>query len=158
MKLASFAVMLLAVTTGASAFTEADRGQLLTKQFGELCTVCEAKLMCRTEDGVETLYAFGQRSFISQALTILDYFPWVGAGKTHTRPVSVSSTGGGMPHGGTPYDGTARLSLPAARIEVPDIAGQPTWIDRRTGAWHGAGDRVIGACKVPDAPASGGPA
>ena len=151
MKLVSFIVTLLLVTTVASAFTEADRGQLLTKQFGELCTVCEAKLMCRMEDGAETLYAFGQRSFISQALTILDYFPWLGAGKTHTRPVSMTSTGG------APRDGTARLSLPDARIDVPDSAGQPTWIDRRTGAWHGAGDRVIGACKVPDAPASGGP-
>jgi hypothetical protein len=64
--------------------------------------------------------------------------------KTHRRPVVISTEG-------KRQTATARFDLRNARIDLPDQSGQPTWIDRRTGAWHGIGDTLLGQCAVPAA-------
>jgi hypothetical protein len=53
--------------------------------------------------------------------------------------------------GTTRITATATFNLRDARIDLPDSGGQPTWIDRRTGAWHGNGEVSLGQCAVPAA-------
>jgi hypothetical protein len=134
------------------AVLAADTGQLLTNQFGELCTMCTATLVCG-RDGGTTAFAFGTRTFLSQMTTVLDFFPGMSSfAKTHSRPVAITGPDGAR------STGTARFDLNAARIALPDAAGRETWIDRRTGAWHAADGADIGACTVPAAkPAQPGP-
>ena len=142
------AAALMALVTATPTMAADGKGQLLTTQFGELCTMCTATLQCGPEGGAQTTYAFGTRTFLSQMSTVLDYVPGLSdQAKVHSRPVTITIDGKRV-------DGTAKFNFRDARIDLPDAKGAATWIDRSSGAWHGAGESLLGRCTVPAAPSA----
>ncbi len=135
--------VVIAVAVSGTPTNAADvDGLLLTTKFGELCTTCKATLECVRGEKT-TLYAFGERTFLSQMSTVLDFVPGLRqTAKVHTRPVTVTS-------GASVLNAKARFDLGEARIDLPDIAGQATQIERRTGAWTAGGSGEPGKCSVP---------
>jgi len=131
---------------------------LLENKFGELCTMCEATVLCRNGEvsgiGVAdldrpqtapyTLYHFHTKTFWGQVGTIWDYLVrWVEPVTTEQRPVSVYAVddySGKTLRGGL-TETMGILSLDPARIDV----GQHT-IDRRTGEWRDADGTRAGYC------------
>ena len=141
----AIALLLWGIAGSAQAQDKHDfaAGQLLTNTYGELCTMCEAKLVCTAADGAATSYAFQKRAFLSQMSTVFDYFPFTKSyGLHHTRPVTIGA-------GGRETAGKAAFDLTTKRIDLPNAAGAPTWIDRGDGSWHGADGSAIGRCAAP---------
>lgn len=130
---------------------------LLTSQFGELCTMCEAYLRCKpthqslrvkSEEGAFTIYYFKTKDFWGQIATIWDWFVHlIDPVQSQTRPMTVYEAAADKAAGGrrTQLVTTAFLSLEEAKIEVPDA-----WIDRTDGAWYAVDGMLIGQCtRVP---------
>lgn len=134
----------LALGVGGSALAQ-DKHDItdlmLTNKRGELCTMCEASMVCTSTDGAaSTSYKFYKRGFFGQMSTVLDYFPFTRAyGLKHKRPVDVIS-------GDKKQSTEAAFDLTTKRITVPDGAGATTWVDRTNGVWHNADDSVRGQC------------
>jgi len=126
----------------------------LVGRFGEICTMCEVVVLCRSGDdlAIETipetgdfsLYHVQTRTFWSQVSTIWEWFisnfnsKSLAAG--HTRPVAVYEiTDGRWSTAGTV---DARVSLEPARI----VIGAQS-IDRVDRRWlSGADEQPIGYC------------
>ncbi len=130
---------------------------LLTSQFGELCTMCEAYLRCepihpsarvRPGEGAFTLYYFKTKDFWGQIATIWDWFVHViDPVQSQTRPMIVYEAATDDSDGDrrTQLLTTAFLSLEEAKIGVYDA-----WIDRTDGAWYAMDGTLIGQCtRVP---------
>lgn len=131
---------------------------LLQNKFGELCTMCEATVVCRadqaTEIGVDdlgkaatapyTLYHFHTKDFWGQVATIWDYMiRWVKPVLREKRPLtiySVEDSGEGTARGSMSRT-MAFLSLDPASIQVGERR-----IDRWSGEWLAADGTVVGSC------------
>lgn len=137
----TLAALILAASP-AMGQAPAGSGLLLADKFGELCTMCEAALMCSAEGGTPTTYHFHKKSFLGQMRTVLDYVPFIGPPEWEERPATVKRSGGageGVP---------ARLSFKKQSIEVDGAT-----IDRTTGAWRAA-DGTTGICRAVEAAAA----
>lgn len=127
---------------------------LLTNRFGELCTMCEAIVLCEPGkqeldfDGALpqdmpprfTLYHFQTKDFWGQIATIWDYFArWVNPVVAETRPVIVYEVAAGVRE--TQGTEIAGLSVKQAQITVGSRI-----IDRNKRHWLGADGEMLGAC------------
>ena len=128
----------------------------LVGRFGEICTMCEAVVLCEagpTETPRDSIPAAGSfsvyhiqtRTFWSQVATIWEWFianfnsESLAAG--HSRPVHVYSVTNGSWSGRSVVD--AQVSLDPPRIVVGQRA-----IDRVERRWlDGANERAIGYCQ-----------
>lgn len=136
---------------------ETYRGYFLVGQFGEVCTTCEAAVLC--EQGVTppkhgaipdagdfTVFHLQTRSFWSQISTIWELILAAVdeqrlASRGHTRPVHVYHVEAGT--WSTPTVTEARLRLEPAVLEFGPIR-----IDRLTKAWRRGNDNsVSGFCE-----------
>ncbi len=148
--------MILAVLLGGGATVQAQEDEdllLLTSQFGELCTMCEAYVRCEavtgeqvqsSNDAAFTLYYFQTKDFWGQIATIWDWFVHlIDPVQSQNRPMTVFEKGEADKQ--TKLLTTAFLSLEEAKIEVPGA-----WIDRHDGAWYWEGGTLKGQCtRVP---------
>ena len=129
----------------------------LVGQFGEICTMCEAVVLCEgtvgdalyegiPERGSFTIYHLQTRSFWSQVATIREWFianfdSDSLAASGHARPVIVYSVTGG--HWSGPQTLEAHVSLDPATI----VIGEHT-IDRVERRWlQSARTQVTGFCQ-----------
>lgn len=130
---------------------------LLVGQFGEICTMCEAVVLCENADaetqrenipadGSFTLYHLQTRTFWSQVATIWEWFitnfdPDSLAVAGHRRPVMVYTITEGS--WSKPQTLEAHVSLDPATIVIGDDA-----IDRIESRWlRGAAMRPVGFCQ-----------
>ena len=130
---------------------------LLVGQFGEICTMCEAIVLCENAnaetrrenipaDGSFTLYHLQTRTFWSQIATIWEWFitnfdPDSLAVAGHRRPVMVYTVTDGS--WSKPQTLEAHVSLDPATIVIGDDA-----IDRIESRWlRGAAMRPAGFCQ-----------
>ena len=155
------AVTLCALLGAASASAQVNNpayaDYLLVGRFGEICTMCEAVLLCETgeprageekipENGDFSLYHLQTRTFWSQIATIWEWFianfdADVLATGGHTRPVYVYDIADGRWSEARVL--TARLTLEPATIDLDDHA-----IDRIAFRWLSGPERLpIGFCR-----------
>ena len=130
---------------------------LLVGRFGEICTMCEAIVLCETdsgdrpaegipEDGSFTLYHLKTRTFWSQVATIWEWFitnfdPDSLAVAGHRRPVEVYTVDDGRWSG--PQTIEAHVSLDPATIFIGDDT-----IDRVDRRWLKApASEPVGFCQ-----------
>ncbi len=129
---------------------------LLVGQFGELCTMCEAIVLCDDreikqeytqipDDGSFTVYHFHTRTFWSQVFTIWDVF--ISNFNTssvekrgHTRPIDRYDIQNG--EWKIPQRIDARLTLDPGVIDLAQ-----TKIDRITREWLDKNNQAIGTCQ-----------
>lgn len=125
----------------------------LVGRFGEICTMCEAVVLCETgssepahaavpDQGSFTLYDLQTRTFWSQVGTIWEWFMANFSERAvdgHSRPVRVIEVQDGR--WSQPVTREARISLEPARIAIDDI-----YIDRVDRSWHRDG-MVAGYCQ-----------
>jgi hypothetical protein len=129
----------------------------LVGRFGEICTMCEAIVLCEAgeqaekyeripDEGNFTVYHLQTRTFWSQVSTIWEWFirnfdPDSLAQSGHTRPVDVYEIAGGLWSG--PDTLEAHVALEPAIIE---IGGHK--IDRVKRTWlEGADGTAAGYCQ-----------
>ena len=146
----------LSLTANAQINDPAYADYLLVGRFGELCTMCEATVLCEAGEPVEresvpmastfTLYHFETRTFWSQMSTIWEWFiknvkPDALVARGHSRPVNVYTVDQGRWSG--PAVREARLILDPAEIVIGDKA-----ILRDDRRWIGLpGERDAGYCQ-----------
>lgn len=129
----------------------------LVGRFGEICTMCEAIVLCEAdgnntqyeripEGGSFALYHLQTRTFWSQVATIWEWFitnfdPESLAVAGHTRPVTVYTVNGGR--WSEPQTVVARLSLDPATVVIDEHA-----IDRVDRRWfHSPTAQPAGFCQ-----------
>lgn len=131
-------------------------GYFLVGQFGEICTMCEAAVICEAAqapiapaavpaDGSFTLYHLHTRTFWSQVSTIWEWFisnfssASLAAG--HERPVTVYDVANGEWQ--PPVQARMRVALEPALLSTSD--GRE--IDRRNRRWRrSANGEALGYC------------
>ena len=125
----------------------------LVGRFGEICTMCEAVVLCESgpaipehasipESGSFTVYDLQTRTFWSQVGTIWEWFVANFSERAvdgHSRPVRVIEVSDGR--WDQPIMREARISLDPARIAIADY-----YIDRVDRSWH-KGDVAVGYCQ-----------
>jgi hypothetical protein len=131
-------------------------GYFLVGQFGEICTMCEAIVLCEAtaipaghtavpDGGSFTLYHLHTRSFWSQVSTIWEWFIANFNSKLiagHNRPVTVYTVENGA--WSAPAAAEVRVSLEPALLAVSD--GRE--IDRRNRRWRQSRSaRELGYCE-----------
>ena len=132
-------------------------GYFLVGQFGEICTMCEAVVLCEAADapiaptsvpdgGSFTLYYLHTRTFWSQVSTIWEWFisnfnsELLASG--HERPVTVHTVENGA--WAPPVAATMRVALEPALLTVSD--GHE--IDRTNRRWRQSARRTdLGYCE-----------
>ena len=130
---------------------------LLVGRFGEICTMCEAIVLCQASDsplrreripaaGSFTIYHLQTRTFWSQISTIWEWFianfdaDSLARGG-HTRPVIVYEVDDGNWH--RPRTGAAHLSLEPATLTLDEHV-----IDRVARKWrHDDSPDAVGYCQ-----------
>ncbi len=142
--------VVLGATPGLAQDKHEIAGQFLTNKQGELCTMCEANVVCSAAmtdtqpTPAQTKLHFLKRGFWGQISTVLDYFPLTRKyGLYHTRDVLMKS--------GEGADSTAnaKFDLEAKRIDVTDAGGKLLfWIDRTNGDWMGTDNARRGQCTI----------
>jgi len=146
--------------TGAAAETGNDPDEmLLHNKFGELCTMCEATVVCTSGDvsgitvdqleqgggGRLTLYHFHTKTFLGQIATIYDYMiRWIEPVITEKRPLTIYS----IPAADDKSAGRARIETTVElSLEPPLITIENRQIERRSREWRTADGQVLGSCK-----------
>ncbi len=143
----------------SAVFAQEDDAQymLLKNEFGELCTMCEATVVCSESDLPEladltspeaapyTLYHLHTKTFFGQIMTIWDYMVrWIEPVIVENRPITIYR----VPEGGirsasrNRTETSVSLSLEPALIEVDGLQ-----IDRWSQQWSAVDGTVVGACK-----------
>lgn len=157
MRVSTISILAFMCVSHVLAQDESAQYMLLKNEFGELCTMCEATVVCSQTElpGVEdlskpgaapyTLYHFHTKTFFGQMATIWDYMVrWIEPVVRESRPVTIYK----VPADGIGSDSRSRrettvyLSLEPALIE---INGQQ--IDRWSRQWADADGTVLGACQ-----------
>ena len=151
--------LLVAVTLPAAGQINSEKyaGLLLVGQFGEICTMCEAVVLCEASPtppahgqvpaaGSFTLYRLHTRSFLSQVSTIWEWFvanfSTAGLVAGHTRPVTIHVVEQGTWQ--PPVEAEMRVSLEPPRL----AAGDDSEIDRRDRSWRRSSTGAsIGYCE-----------
>ena len=124
---------------------------LLNSRFGELCSMCEAMVLC-TEHGPDgspqppaTLLHFQTKTFWGQVRTIWEYLiRWVAPVSGNTRPVYLYVE---------QADSSGRLASDAHvlsadfSLDPPLIRLDDRQIERWSGQWLDAGGEVVGQCR-----------
>jgi hypothetical protein len=153
-------IALICHTAGLSAETSSDPDEmLLHNKFGELCTMCEATVVCASRDvsnvtvdelnqatgGPYTLYHFHTKTFLGQIATIYDYLiRWIEPVITEKRPVTIYA----IPAAGDASVARARTETNAElSLEPPVIAIDKQQIERRSREWRSADGQALGSCK-----------
>ncbi len=154
--LAAACLIGLALPAPAQVNQQQYDGYFLVGRFGEICTMCEAVVLCSAapapptanavpDDGSFTLYHLHTRTFWSQVSTIREWFvsnfssASLAAG--HERPVTVYDVTGG--HWQPPRQATMRVALEPALLGISD--GRE--IDRTDRRWRRSADRAnLGYC------------
>lgn len=155
--IAAAVLLLVPVTAWSQVNNPAYADYLLVGQFGEICTMCEAIVLCeitdsetpRSEipsDGNFTLYHMQIRTFWSQIATIWEWFitnfdSESLAESGHRRPVRVYAVTEG--HWSEASTVEAHLSLEPATIDIGDDT-----IDRIESRWlKGVKREPVGFCQ-----------
>lgn len=148
---------LLTLPAAAQVNQEKYRGYFLVGQFGEICTMCEAVVLCEEAaapimpaavptDGSFTLYHLHTRTFWSQVSTIWEWFvsnfnsSSLAAG--HERPVTIHRVEGGqwLP----PSEASMRVALEPPLLSISD--GHE--IERTQRRWRGGSPPAdLGYCE-----------
>lgn len=153
------AVLLIALALPAASQVNQKQyeGYLLVGQFGEICTMCEAMVLCQAtsapiapkavpDAGSFTLYHLHTRTFWSQVSTIWEWFvanfssASLAAG--HERPVTVYRVEDGA--WSPPLAAQVRVALEPALLTMTDGHA----IERRDRRWQRSEDALdIGYCE-----------
>lgn len=131
-------------------------GYFLVGQFGEICTMCEAVVLCEAAaapiepagvpaTGSFTLYHIHTRTFWSQVSTIWEWFvanfSTASLAGGHERPVTVHGVEDGL--WSAPREERMRVSLEPALLRISDGLE----IERRERRWRRSEDQFeIGYC------------
>jgi hypothetical protein len=164
-RLPSVLLFLLGMALLIGSGVRAESRPLLAPTYGELCTTCEAFLLCEqtpvgTDAGGHTadrVYHVQAHTFWGQIGTIWGWLKHLFAPvRPDTRFLRVyAPADAGVEQGEHSLsgsherawrhmaDGRVTLDLRSNRIELPD-----GWIDRLDGAWYDADDRQLGTCGV----------
>lgn len=152
-------VVVLASLAGTGARAEEEQQYLLLmNRFGEICTMCEAVVLCADGDvsavtvadlgspeaGPFTLYHFQTKTFWGQVATIWNYLRrWVEPIVREERPVQIYTVGAGgvAGPGRSLEEHMARLSIEPPLLEVGTRR-----INRKTSAWETPGGQAVGSC------------
>ena len=133
----------LALPATAQVNNEKYRGFLLVGEFGELCTMCEAIVLCEASNQLRThtkipaqssftLYHLQTRTFWSQITTIWEWFianfDSESLAQGHARPVLVYQVNPNR------WSGPTKTEVQLA-LEPPLISFSNLSIDRRDGRW-----------------------
>lgn len=151
-------VLLAAATMSADDQPE-PVDMLLHSKFGELCTMCEATVVCASRDisavsvddliqpvaGPYTLYHFHTKTFLGQVATIYDYMiRWIEPVITEKRPLTIYE----IPAAGDPAVGRGRIETSVElSLDPPLITVGQLQIERRNREWRSADGEVLGACR-----------
>ena len=151
------ALLLLVWANSAAQVNNPDYSDyLLVGRFGEMCTMCEAVVICEPgtghnardsvpDTGSFDLYHLQTRTFWSQVSTIWEWFVSnfsAAAVDGHTRPVHVYQVDDGRWSG--PDEHQARLTLDPPLLAINELA-----IDRRSYEWRPTPDAApAGYCQM----------
>jgi hypothetical protein len=152
--------LVIAMTTLAGPGARAQEQQylLLMNRFGELCTMCEAVVLCAAGDvppadvadlarpgiGPFTIYHFRTKTFWGQVATIWDYLiRWVEPVIREERPVRIYRVGadGAAGSGRSLEERMANLSIDPPLLDIGDRR-----INRQSGAWETPRGQAVGSC------------
>jgi len=131
---------------------------LLKNDFGELCTMCEATVVCsvgpippppveqleRENAGPYWIYHFHTKTFWGQIGTIWDYMVrWIEPVVRENRPVTIYK----IPEAGIDSADRVRVeSLAYLSTEPAEVAVSGRTIDRWSREWHSEDGSVLGSC------------
>lgn len=161
-RLRRFAGLLAALLLGAGLAVPATAQQnsasgpdymLLQSRFGELCTMCEAIVLCE-RDGENgsgsspvgyTMYHFHTKTFWGQVRTIYEYMiRWIQPVVSGGRPVTIAE----LPVGSArPAEASSSRVMGYLVLEPAVVEIDGRQIDRWSGAWQDRDGRVIGSCR-----------
>ncbi len=118
---------------------------LLAAAYGELCTTCDAYLLCEASTSVQSasrLLHVHKHSFWGQIGTIWTWLRHLFQPvRPDTRHLTLYRPTG---DGRWASEGQARVTLDLRSLRIDFPSG---WIDRNDGGWHDARDRRIGLCR-----------
>jgi hypothetical protein len=151
--------MLLAASPLAADDGPEPVDMLLHSKFGELCTMCEATVVCASRDvsavsvddliqptaGPYTLYHFHTKTFLGQIATIYDFLiRWIEPVITEKRPLTIYE----IPAAGEEAAGRGRIETSVELSRNPPMitVGQRQ-IERHTREWRSLDGEVLGACR-----------
>lgn len=151
-------VIALTALAGAGARAEEQQYLLLMNRFGELCTMCEAVVLCAEGEaaapdvadlakpgtGPYTIYHFQTKTFWGQVATIWDYLiRWVEPVIREERPVRIYRVGAG---GAAGSDRSLEERMANLSIDPPLLDMEVRRINRKSSAWETPQGQAVGSC------------